>query len=91
VLVSSLKVRKSISFEHVKFCKTQENQEEGRPIGGSSFLLRKGNKIPMKRVTETKFGAKTKGWTIQRPPHPWIHPIISHHNQTLLHMPERVC
>ena len=27
------------------------------------FLLRKGNKIPMKGVTETKFGAKTKGWT----------------------------
>jgi hypothetical protein len=27
-------------------------------------------------VTETKFGAKTKGWTIQRLPHPGIHPII---------------
>jgi hypothetical protein len=26
----------------------------------TSFLLRKGNKIPMKGVTETKFGAKTK-------------------------------
>jgi hypothetical protein len=25
------------------------------------FLLRTGNKIPMKGVTETKFGAKTKG------------------------------
>ena len=23
-----------------------------------------GNKIPMEGVTETKFGAKTKGWTI---------------------------
>jgi hypothetical protein len=30
----------------------------------TSFLLRIGNKIPMKGVTETKFGAKTKGWTI---------------------------
>ena len=29
----------------------------------SSFLLRIGNKIPMKGVTKIKFGAKTKGWT----------------------------
>ena len=42
------------------------------------FLLRIGNKIPMKGVTETKFGAKTKGWIIERLPHPGIHPIISH-------------
>ena len=28
------------------------------------FLLRMGNKIPMEGVTETKFGAETKGWTI---------------------------
>jgi hypothetical protein len=32
----------------------------------TSFLLRIGNKIPMKGVTETKFGAKMKGWTIHR-------------------------
>ena len=36
----------------------------------SSFLLRIGNRIPMKGVTETNFGAKTKGWTIQRLPTP---------------------
>jgi hypothetical protein len=30
----------------------------------ASVLLRSGNKIPMKGVTETKFGSKTKGWTI---------------------------
>jgi hypothetical protein len=34
----------------------------------TSFLLRKGNKIPMKGVTETNFGVKMKGWTIQRSP-----------------------
>jgi hypothetical protein len=71
--------------------KTQENQEEGRPMCGTSLLLRIGNKIPMKGVTETKFGAKTKGWTIQRLPHPGIHPIISHQTQTLMHMPARFC
>jgi hypothetical protein len=45
----------------------------------------------MKGVTEAKFGAKSKGWTIQRLPHPGIHPIISHQTQTVLHIPERFC
>jgi hypothetical protein len=57
----------------------------------TSFLLRIGNKIPMEGVTETKFGDKTKGWTIHRLPYQEIHPIISHQTQTLLHMPSRFC
>jgi hypothetical protein len=57
----------------------------------TSFLLRIGNKIPMKEVTETKFGAQTNGWTIERLPYPGIYPIISHQTQTLLHMPARFC
>jgi hypothetical protein len=57
----------------------------------TSFLLRIGNKTPMKGVTETKFGPKTKGWTIQRLPHLGIHPIISYQMQTLLHMPAIFC
>jgi hypothetical protein len=44
----------------------------------TSFFPRIGNKITMEGVTETQFGAKTKGWTIQRLPHPGVHPIISH-------------
>jgi hypothetical protein len=43
----------------------------------TSFLLRRENKIPMEGVTETKFGAEMKGWTIQRLPHP----EIPSHNQ----------
>jgi hypothetical protein len=35
----------------------------------TSFLLKKGNKIPMKGVKETKFRAETEGMTIQRLPH----------------------
>jgi hypothetical protein len=35
----------------------------------TSILLRRGNKIPMEGVTETKFGAQTEGMTIQRLPH----------------------
>jgi hypothetical protein len=46
-----------------------------------------GNKISTEGITETKFGAKSKGWIIQRLPHPGIHPIISHQTQTLLQMP----
>jgi hypothetical protein len=71
--------------KHKKFKKREDKWED------TSFLLRMGNKIPMKGVTETKFGAKTKGWTNQRLLHPGIHPIISHQTQTLLHMPERFC
>jgi hypothetical protein len=55
----------------------------------TSFLLRIGNKISMEGVTETKFGAKRKGWTIQRLPHPGVQPITSHQTQTLLHMSAR--
>jgi hypothetical protein len=38
-------------------------------------LLRIGNKTPMEGVTETKFGAEMKGWTMKRLPYPGIHPF----------------
>ena len=65
----------------------------------TSLLLRMGNKIPMEGVTETKFGAETKGWTIQRLPHPGIHPInqppnpdtISYASKILLKRPWYSC
>jgi hypothetical protein len=41
----------------------------------TSILLRRGNKIPMEGITETKFGAETEGMTIQKLPHLEIHPI----------------
>jgi hypothetical protein len=34
----------------------------------TSIFLRRGNKIPMEEVTETKCGAETDGMTIQRLP-----------------------
>jgi hypothetical protein len=58
---------------------------------GTSFLLRTGNKIPMEGVPATKFGAKMKGWTIQRLNHPGIHLIISHQTKTVFHKPARFC
>jgi hypothetical protein len=57
----------------------------------TSILLRRGNKIPMEGVTETKFGAETEGMTIQRLPHLGIHPIYSHQTWTLLWMPGSAC
>ena len=54
-------------------------------------LLRIGNKTPMEGVTETKFGAETKGWTILRLPYPAIHPIISLQMLTPLHTLARFC
>jgi hypothetical protein len=56
----------------------------------TSFLLRIGNKIPMKGVTKTKFGGKMKGWAIQRLTHRGIHPINSHQTQTLLHNARKI-
>jgi hypothetical protein len=47
-------------------------------------LFRRGNNIPMGRVTETKCGAEK---VIQRLPHLGIHPIYSHQTQTLLYRP----
>jgi hypothetical protein len=41
----------------------------------TSILLRRGNKIPMEGVTETKFGAENEGITTQRMPHLGIHLI----------------
>jgi hypothetical protein len=57
----------------------------------SSFLLRRGYKIHMEGVTETKFRAETEEMTIQRLPHLGIHLINNHSNQTLLWMPTRAC
>ena len=45
----------------------------------------------MEGVTETKFGAETKGWTIKRLPYPGIHPIISLQKITPLHTLANVC
>ena len=47
------------------------------------ILFRRGNKIPMEGVIETKFGTEPEGMTIQRLPQFGIHPIINYQTQTL--------
>jgi hypothetical protein len=42
------------------------------------ILLRRGNKLPIEGVTETKFRPDTEDMTIQKLPHLGIHPINNH-------------
>ena len=59
------------------------------PSVDTLLLLRKGNKIPMEGVTDTKYSIETEGMTIQKLPHLGIHPINNHQTQTLLQMPTK--
>ena len=47
----------------IQFAKHKKIKKKDQSID-TLFLLRIGNKMPMEGVTETKFGAETKGWTI---------------------------
>jgi hypothetical protein len=55
--------------------KTKEDQSVNTLV-----LLRRGNKIPMKGITDTKHEADTEGMTIQRLPHLGIHNINNNQN-----------
>ena len=51
--------RYNIQFaKHMKLTKNEDQNVDTLP------LLAIGNKTPMEGVTETKFGAERKGWTI---------------------------
>ena len=71
--------------KHMKLKKNEDQSVDTLP------LLRIGNKTPMEGVTETKFGAMTKGQTIQRLPYLGIHPIISLQTLIPLHTLARFC
>jgi hypothetical protein len=74
----------------IQFANYMKLKKEDQSVD-TSILLRRGNKIPMEGVTETKFGAKTEGMTIQKLPHLGINPINNHQAKTLLQMPTRAC
>jgi hypothetical protein len=84
ILAQKLRIP-TIQFENYMKLKKEDQTVD------TSFLLRRGNKIPMEGVTETEFEAETEGRTIQRLPHPVNHPINNHQTQTLLQMPTRFC
>jgi hypothetical protein len=52
----------------------------------TSVLQRRGNKISMEGVTESKYETETEEMTIQRLPHLGIYSIYNHQIQTLLWM-----
>jgi hypothetical protein len=54
-------------------------------------ILRIGSRTPMEGVAEMKFGAETKGWTVQRLPNLGIHPVISLQMLTPLHAVVEFC
>ena len=85
ILAQKLRIPKIQFAKHMKLKKKEDQSVD------TSILLRRGNKIPMERVTETKCGPETEGMTIQRLPYLGIHPINNHQTQTLLQMPTRAC
>ena len=58
ILAQKLRIHKIQFAKHMKLKKKEDQSVDTLP------LLRIGNKTPMERVTETKFEAETKGWTI---------------------------
>ena len=58
ILAQNLGITKIQFTDYMKLKKNEEQSVDTLP------LLRIGNKTPMEGVTETKFGAVTKGWTI---------------------------
>jgi hypothetical protein len=73
-------------LEYPKYNSQTTKKKEDQSVD-TSILLRRGNKIPINGVTETKCGAETEGMPIQRLPHLGIHPIFYHQIQILLWMP----
>jgi hypothetical protein len=71
ILAQKLRIPKIQFTKHMKLKKEDQSVD-------TSFLFRRGNKIPMEGVTETKCEAETEGKTIRRLPHLGIHPIDSH-------------
>ena len=74
----------------IQFAKHMKLKKEDQSVD-TSVLLRRGNKIPMEGVIETKYGVETEGKDIERLPHLGIHPIYSHQTQMLLWMPGSAC
>jgi hypothetical protein len=50
-----------IVVQYAKHMKLKKNEDQSMD---TLLFLRIGNKTPMEGVTETQFGAVTKGWTI---------------------------
>jgi hypothetical protein len=59
-------ISQKLGITKIQFTNTRNSRRRKTKV----ILLRRGNKISMDRVTETKCEAKTEGITIHRLPHP---------------------
>ena len=73
ILAQKLRISKIQFTDQMKLKKKEDQSMD------TSVLLRRGNKIPMGRDTETKCGAETEGKAIQRLSHLGIHPTCRHY------------
>ena len=80
-----------LKIPKIHFAKQMKLKNKEDQSVDTSILLRRGNKIPKKGVTETKCGVEIEGLIIHRLLHLGIHPIYNHQSQTLLWMPTRAC
>jgi hypothetical protein len=85
ILAQKFGISKIQFTNHMKLKKKEDQSVD------TLVLLRRGNKIPMEGIPQTKCGAETEGMTIQRLLHLVIYLIYNHQAQTLLCMPTRAC
>ena len=78
ILAQELGIPKKQFAKYMKLKKKEDQSVD------TSIFLRRGNKIIMEGVTETKFEAETDGMTIQRLPHLGIHPIYNQQSNVML-------
>ena len=90
VLTDKWILAQKLRIPKIQFAKHKKIKKEDQSVD-TSILLRRGNKIPMEGVTETKCEAETEGMTIQWLSHLGIHPINNHQNHLLLWIPTRAC
>ena len=74
LLVDKWRLAQKLRIPKIQFAKHMKLQKKEDQSVDTSILLRRGNKIPMEEVTETKFRAETEGITIQKLPYLGIHP-----------------
>ena len=78
ILAQKLRIPKIQLAKHMKLKKKEDQSVD------TLILLRRGNKISMEGVTETKCGAEIKGMAIQKLSHLGIHSLNNHQTQILI-------
>jgi hypothetical protein len=70
-----------LGIPKIQFTNHMKHKKKEDQSVDTSILLRRGNKISMEVVTETKCGAETEGKPNQILPYLETHPLYSHQTQ----------